>query len=172
MFQASMRCASTSAMAHARAWSRMRGGSELFRIVQADNAPLGIENHRGRNDRTKQRAASGFINAGDTRPAKVARGSLETGGAESAHYAGNISTRKSARLTTYHRCPVRIIALEIVEIAGVTRNARQSRDQLASPAAQAAGKQSNLRWKESRRLRRMSRYRSDALRRANWIERV
>jgi hypothetical protein len=67
-------------------------GGKSFRIVEADDAPLGIENHRGGNDRAKQRAASGFINAGDAQPAQLARRSLETGGAESAHYAGNFST--------------------------------------------------------------------------------
>src|SRR6266436_7407767 len=72
-------------------------GSELFRVVQSDNAPLGIENHRGGNDRTKQRAASGFVNAGDARPAEFARRSLETGGAESAHYARDFSTPRDRK---------------------------------------------------------------------------
>ncbi len=51
----------------------------------SDNASLGIENHGGGNDRAKQRTASGFINAGDAHPAQLARRSLETGGAKSAH---------------------------------------------------------------------------------------
>ncbi len=72
----------------ARRELRAAFGRELFRIVEADDAPLGIENYRGGNDRTKQRAASGFINAGDAHPAQFARRSLETGGAESAHWLG------------------------------------------------------------------------------------
>src|SRR6266403_1179930 len=42
---------------------------KFFRVVEADDAPLGIENHRGGDDGAKQRAASGFINAGDAQPA-------------------------------------------------------------------------------------------------------
>jgi hypothetical protein len=60
-------------------------GSQFFRIVEPDNPPLWIENHRGGNHRTEQRAAAGFINAGDARPAHLARRSLETGRAESGH---------------------------------------------------------------------------------------
>jgi hypothetical protein len=67
-------------------------GRKFFGIVEADDAPLGIENHGGGHDGAKQRAASGFINAGDAHPAQLARRSLETGGAESAHYAGNFNT--------------------------------------------------------------------------------
>ena len=74
-----------SVFADARGKFRPAFGSELFGIVQADNAPLGIENHRSGNDWTKERAASGFINAGDAHPAQFARRSLKTGGAESAH---------------------------------------------------------------------------------------
>jgi hypothetical protein len=58
---------------------------QFFRIVKADNSPLRIKNHRGGNDWTKQRTAPSFVNSGDTRPAQFARGSLETGRAESAH---------------------------------------------------------------------------------------
>src|SRR5260370_407219 len=63
-------------------------GSEFYRIVQADNAPSGIENHRGGNNGTEQRTTRGLINAGDAQPAQFARRSLETGGAESAHSLG------------------------------------------------------------------------------------
>src|SRR5260370_19511210 len=78
----------------ADAWRKLHPAfaSEFYRIVQADNAPLGIENHRGGNDWTKQRPASGFIDAGDAHPAQFARRSLETGGAESAHCAVDFST--------------------------------------------------------------------------------
>src|SRR5207245_947490 len=69
----------------ARRKFRAAFGSELFGIVQADNAPPGVENHRSGNDRAKQSATSGFINAGDAHPAQLARRSFETGGAESAH---------------------------------------------------------------------------------------
>src|SRR5260370_12813662 len=72
--------------------------SEFFRIVQADNAPLGIENHRGGNDWTKQRPASGFIDAGNAQPAQFARGTLETGGAKSAHWFGATLIQHRRRL--------------------------------------------------------------------------
>lgn len=61
---------------------------QLLRIVQADNAALGIENHRGGNHRAKQRAPSGLIDAGDARPTQFARRSLEAGRAEPAHRLG------------------------------------------------------------------------------------
>jgi|GEM_PF-6621818 len=62
-------------------------GGKFFRIVEADNATLGIENHRGGDDGTEERAAAGFIKTGDAHPAKLSRRSLETGGAETAHCA-------------------------------------------------------------------------------------
>ncbi len=68
-------------------------GGKLFRIVQTDNTALGIENHRGGNHRAKQRAPSGFINAGDTRPTQFARRPLETGRAEPAHRVGILARR-------------------------------------------------------------------------------
>ena len=52
---------------------------EFFGIVQTDDAALGIENDGGGNDRTEERAAAGFVNASDARPAEFARGSLKTG---------------------------------------------------------------------------------------------
>ena len=59
-----MRRASTSAIAQASACSRMRGawlaatlGDQFFGIVEADDAPLGIQNDGCGNDRTKQGAA-------------------------------------------------------------------------------------------------------------------
>ena len=63
-------------------------GGEFFGVVEADNAALGIENHGGRDDRTKQCAPSGLVDAGDARPAQFARRSLETGRAEPAHRVG------------------------------------------------------------------------------------
>src|SRR5207245_2527020 len=59
---------------------------QFLRLVQADNPSLRIEDHRGGNHRTKQRTSPGFVNAGNARPAQFARGSLETGRAESAHW--------------------------------------------------------------------------------------
>jgi len=59
----------------------------FFRIIEADNATLGIENDRGGDDGAKERAATGFIETGDAHPAKLSRRSLETGRAEAAHCA-------------------------------------------------------------------------------------
>src|SRR5256886_10732680 len=60
-------------------------GSELFRIVEANNAPLGIENHRSGNDGTKQCAAPGFINARDAHPAQFARRDRKSTRLNSSH---------------------------------------------------------------------------------------
>ncbi len=62
-------------------------GGKFLRIVETDNAPLGIENHRGGDNGTEERAATGFVETGDAHPAKLSRRSLETGGAEAAHCA-------------------------------------------------------------------------------------
>jgi hypothetical protein len=71
------------------AWSQLGAalGSKFFRVVEADNAPLGIENDRGGDNGTEERAAAGFIETGDAHPAELSRRSLETGGAETAHCA-------------------------------------------------------------------------------------
>jgi hypothetical protein len=71
---------------YARGKFRAALSGKFFRIVEADNAPLGIEDDGGGNDRAKQRSTAGFVNAGDARPAQLARRSLETGRAESAHW--------------------------------------------------------------------------------------
>jgi hypothetical protein len=58
---------------------------QLLGIVQADDAPLGIENDRGGDNGTKQRTTPGFVETRDASPAKFACLSLETGTAQSAH---------------------------------------------------------------------------------------
>ena len=60
-------------------------GIELLGIVKADDAALRIENDCGGNNRAEERAAAGFINSGDARPAEFARRSLKTGRAETGH---------------------------------------------------------------------------------------
>src|SRR5882672_1837075 len=54
-------------------------GGNLFGVVKADDAALGIEDDGGGNDRTEESATAGFVNTGDARPAEFARGSLKTG---------------------------------------------------------------------------------------------
>jgi len=71
-------------------------GRKFFRVIEADNAAFGIENDRGRDDRTEQRAAAGFIETGNAHPAKLSRRSLETGRAETAHCA-EILARRAGR---------------------------------------------------------------------------
>ena len=60
-------------------------GSELLGIIEADDAAFGVENYGGRDNRAEERAATGFINAGDARPAELARGTLNTGRAEATN---------------------------------------------------------------------------------------
>jgi len=69
-------------------WSELRPsfGSKSFRIVEADNAALRIENNRGGDHGAEERAAAGLIETGDAHPAKLSRRSLETGRAEAAHF--------------------------------------------------------------------------------------
>jgi hypothetical protein len=71
-------------------------GRKFFRIVEADNAALGIENDRGSDYRTEERAAPSFIETGDAHPAKLSRRSLETGRAETAHWP-EILARRAGR---------------------------------------------------------------------------
>jgi len=68
-------------------------GREFFRIIQADNAALGIENDSGSDNGAKESAATGFIETGDAHPAELSRRSLETGGAEAAHCAEILARR-------------------------------------------------------------------------------
>ena len=66
---------------------------KFLRIVEADNAALGIENYRGGDHRAEERAAAGFIETGDAHPAKLSRRSLETGRAQAAHGAEILARR-------------------------------------------------------------------------------
>src|SRR5690242_4194404 len=52
---------------------------KFFRVVEADNAALGIEYDRGGDDGAEERATTGFIETGDAHPAELSRRSLETG---------------------------------------------------------------------------------------------
>lgn len=80
------------------AFSKFRAarGGKFFRIVEADNAALGIENDRGGDHRTEERAAAGFIETGNAHPAELSRRSLETGRAETAHWR-RILARRAGR---------------------------------------------------------------------------
>ncbi len=69
---------------------------KFFRIVEADNAALGIENDRGRDYRTEERSATGLIKTGNAHPAELSRRSLETGRAETAHWR-RILARRAGR---------------------------------------------------------------------------
>jgi hypothetical protein len=60
-------------------------GNQLFRIVQTNNAALGIQDDGSRDHRAKQRTAAGFIEARDTRPAQFSRLAFETGATETCH---------------------------------------------------------------------------------------
>ena len=67
--------------------------SKFFRIVEPNNAALGVENDRGGDDRAEERAAAGLIETGDAHPAELSRRSLETGRAETAHCAEILARR-------------------------------------------------------------------------------
>jgi hypothetical protein len=69
---------------------------KFFRVIETNNAALGIENDRGGNDWAEERAAASFIETGDAHPAKLSRLSLETGRAESVHCA-EILARRAGR---------------------------------------------------------------------------
>ena len=73
-------------LVNARGKFRTAFRGEFFRIVEADNAAFGIENHRGGDDRAEERAAASLIETGDAHPAELSRRSLETGGAQAAHF--------------------------------------------------------------------------------------
>src|SRR5207237_4934643 len=62
-------------------------GRELLGVIQAHNASLRIQDDGGSNHRAEQCAAAGLIKTRDARPPQFARRSLETGGAEPAHFA-------------------------------------------------------------------------------------
>ena len=83
----------------ADAWSKLAAplGREFFRIIQPDNAALGIQNDRGGDDWAEERAAAGFIKTGDAHPAKLSGRSLETGRAETVHCA-EILARRAGRV--------------------------------------------------------------------------
>jgi hypothetical protein len=60
-------------------------GGQLLGIIQAHNAPFGIENDGGGGHWTEQRPAAGFIQPSDAHPSKLARGTLESRGTQAAH---------------------------------------------------------------------------------------
>jgi hypothetical protein len=77
---------------------------EFLRIVEADNATLGIENNCGGDDGAEESAAAGFIETGDAHPAKLSRRSLETGRAEAAHCAEILARRPELVRSLVSQC--------------------------------------------------------------------
>jgi len=69
----------------------------FFGIVQAYNASPGVENHRGGNDRTKERTASGLIDAGDAQSSPVCVLPARNGKSRVGSFAVNSTTRKSRK---------------------------------------------------------------------------
>jgi hypothetical protein len=78
---------SESMLANARGKFRAALRGKFLRIVEANDATLGIQNDGGGNDGPEESAATSFIQTGDAHPAKLSRRSFETGGAETAHCA-------------------------------------------------------------------------------------
>jgi hypothetical protein len=74
---------------------------EFFRIVETDNAPLGIENDGSSDDRAEERSTTGLVETGDAHPAKLSRLSLETGTAKSAHRAKILARRSEVFATRF-----------------------------------------------------------------------
>ena len=60
--------------------------SKFFRIIKADDAAFWIEDNGSGYNGAEQGTAASFVNAGDARPAELARGSLKTGRAETGHF--------------------------------------------------------------------------------------
>jgi hypothetical protein len=87
---------SESMLTNARGKFRAALRGKFLRIVQAHDATLGIENHRGGDDRAKERATASFIETGDAHPAMLPRRALKTGGAETAHCAEILARRTNA----------------------------------------------------------------------------
>ena len=85
------------ANAHGKLGAALRG--KFFRIVEADDAAFGIENNRGGDNGTEERAAASLIETGDAHPAELPRRSLETGRAEAAHCAAILARRATLLLS-------------------------------------------------------------------------
>jgi hypothetical protein len=77
---------------------------EFLRIVEADNATLGIENNCGGDDGAEESAAAGFIETGDAHPTKLSRRPLETGRAEAAHCAEILARRPELVRSLVSQC--------------------------------------------------------------------
>ena len=60
-------------------------GGQFLGIVEADNAPLGIQDDGRGDDLAEKRAAPHFVKSGNPLPAALARFALESGGALLAH---------------------------------------------------------------------------------------
>ena len=75
-------------------------GSELFGIVEADDAAGGIEDNGGGENGTEERAAACFVETGDARPARLSRQPLEPRVAPSGHQSGEseeIGSRENSK---------------------------------------------------------------------------
>jgi len=83
-------CVSKSMFANAEGEFAAAFGGKLFRIVKADHAALGVENDGCSDNGAEEGSATGFVEAGDARPAKLAGGSLKTGRAETGHFPAPI----------------------------------------------------------------------------------
>ena len=60
-------------------------GGKFLRVVQAHDAPRGIQNDGRGDNRTKQRAAPNFVNPGDAHPAALARFAFVAGRTKPPH---------------------------------------------------------------------------------------
>ena len=66
------------ALANAGGQNLARLGVELLAVAQSSNRVVDIEDHRGREYRTEQRAPTDFIDSGDTAIATLPRLPLES----------------------------------------------------------------------------------------------
>jgi hypothetical protein len=67
---------------------------QFLGIVQAHDAPLGIQNDRGGDHWAEQRATTGFIETSDAQPPEFARCAFETRATKATHADGPILARK------------------------------------------------------------------------------
>lgn len=78
-------CKSESVFADAQGEFTAAFRSKFFRIVKADDAAFGIEDDGCSDDGAEEGASTGFVDAGDARPAELASGSLKPGRALATH---------------------------------------------------------------------------------------
>jgi hypothetical protein len=97
-------------LAYARSEFGAALGGEFFGIVQAHNPPSRIQNYGGSDNRTEERAPSGFINSSDAQPATLPRFTLISRATKSPHrlriLAHSGITRLVGKASVFEECVI------------------------------------------------------------------